>query len=357
MYLKKFFCFALILTILATASPVYAKSKIQSFFDLFLGALVNVVEEIIPPAPLPEKVEEQAEEEFVNPQEVKQVLRELKDIKRELNKFAKQLAKLPNSSDDLNAINSLLEQTSNFQAIINSGENLRDTIQEFRDAQMWDEINKFRAKVEIPKEMKQWNKEIKRIGKLLTQKKTKNAASEFGLDLEGAKAKVEELKSGLAKVQEYYNGGDLESAIEEFDELRQDLQPWDISNVLQRFQELITGFKKVKDQEIKNQVKETLSETVSAFNDADYQFARELMDESFSELMQLIYKVSAKKYNKEGMLNTMQQLEIKMKEKSEEKMQKEEIKTKTELAPESQSQPAPQSAPVESVPQPPPTTP
>lgn len=335
MNLKKILNLVLILTILTAASPVYAKSKVQLFFDSLLGSLANAVEEIVPKAPLSEEVEEQAKEEFVNPEEVRQVLRELKDIKRELNRFAKQLAKLPNSGDDVNSINRLLEQVNNFQAKINSGENLRDSIQEFRDAQMWDEINKFRAKVEIPKEMKQWNKEIKRIEKFFKQKKVQNAASEFGLNLEGTKTKVEELKSGLAKIQEYYNGGDLESAIEEFDSLRQDLQPWEISNVLQKFQELITGFKKVKDQEIKNQVKEMLSEAVNAFNDADYQFARELTDESFQELMQLIYNISAKKYNKEGMLNTIQRLETKMKEKSEEKnMQKEKIKTEAEPIPQ-----------------------
>ncbi len=163
-------------------------------------------------------------------------------------------------------------------------------------------------------------------------------------------------------MQEYYNSGDLESAIEELDDLRQDSQPWEIGNLLQRFQEVTTRLKKVKDQEIIGQVKETLSEVVTNFNEEEYQFARELMEESFNDLMQLIYKatpgVSGKKhYNKEGMMNTMEQLKIKMQEKAEEKKtQKEEAKTETEPLPESTVQPK-QQAPVESAPQPTPTTP
>lgn len=321
----KFFYIVLIVFVLAAASPAYAKSGTQSFFNRMLGALVNAVENIIPSAPLPDEVKEEAKEELVDPREVQQVLRELRDINRELKRFAKQLAKLPNSSDDVSAIHNLITQVENYRMAVNSGENLRDAIQDFRDAQMWDELNKFRAKVEVPKEMKNWNKEIKKIEKLLKQKKIQNASSEFGFDLEGARTKIQELKVGLSNVQEYYSAGDLESAIEEFDGLRQELQPWDLGNVLQRFNELAARLKKVKDQQIKEQVKETLSEIVSNFNDGDYQLARELMEENFNDLLQIIFKASGgvknwgKKYDKEGMMDTMEKIENKMKEKIEEK--------------------------------------
>lgn len=353
--MRNIFFAIIILGMFVFVSPASAKVDNNSFLAN-LGKLVQEifpgVQEILPsngevkeaPAPAPEEAQEQ--EEWVDPREVKQVLREIKDIRKELNRLAKQLKKLPNTQDDLNQINVILEQLANYESSLNQGTNLRDTIQDFREAQIWDQMNKIRAKIEIPKEMAQWGKEIKRLEKMLKQKKYQN----LGLDIESAKAKTEEIKSALARVKEYYNGGDLEGAMEEFNDLREDFGPWDISNVLQRMWELMNRLKSVKDEQIKNHVKEMFGEVTASFNEGEYRIARELMDESFNEAMQIIQKalsVGKKKgYSKQGFFEITEKLEEKLKNAAEEKKAKmQEKREKTIEQPQEQVQPAPQPAP------------
>lgn len=354
--MRKVFFAALIFTFLLSATPALAKITDNPF----LAAILKIVQDIMPGEEMTVPTPEEMDEEFVDPREVQQVLREIKDMRRELNRFIKELKKLANTAEDINQINGLLESVSNFETKIKAGEDLRETIQEFRDAQIWQEIQKFRAKIEIPREMKQWNLEIKRIEKLLKLKKVQSLTSDFGLNLEGVKVKLDEIKVALAAVQDYYNSGDLESAIEEFDGLRQDFHPGEINSVLQRMQDLAGRLKAVKDKEIKNQIKETLAEVVSNFNEGEYRIARELMDENFNELTKLIYQASSvgkkKGLNKQNWMQMMEKLEIKMKEKGEEKEQIKEMRVKPEempsAIPSTPSQP-PQPLPVQPVPTPP----
>lgn len=319
--MKKYLFFALALfsigavVLFASAKPVYAKGSGQSLLNYMIGSLAEAVENIVPPVPLQEQVEEQAEEEFVNPQEVQQVLRELKDIKRELGRIKKQAAKMANVADEVNSLNSFLDQANDFQVKINSGENLRDAIQDFRDARLWDEMNKIRTKIELPKEIKQWGKDIARAEKLIKQKKIQALSSEFGLDLTVGQSKLDEIKTVINNVQNSYNSGDLENAMEEFNDARQDFNPGEISSLLQRLQEISAPIKKIKDTEIKSQIKEVLSEVIENFNDGEFRLAREIFEDNFRDLQRAIFSASGRKYNKKGLMGTIEKIDKKMKEK------------------------------------------
>lgn len=309
----------LMLSVLAVASPVLAKASDNSFW----AAINKIVQDILPGGEeemvQPAVEEGQQDEEWVDPREVQQALKEMKDMKRELNRLVKQAKKLSNGATLASGMNTLLEQVASFESKINEGVDLRDNIQEFRDAQIWEEINKFRAQIEIPKEITQWNKEIKRLEKILTQKKYQN----LGLNLEGAKAKLAEVKDVLAKVREYYNSGDYESAMEEFDGLRQDLFIGEIGNVIQRTQELMNRLKTIKNVEVKTQIQEAFGEVISNFNDGEYRVARELMDESWNDIMKMINQalsVGKKKgVSKESFFQMTNKIEEQMKNKAEEK--------------------------------------
>lgn len=353
--MRKSFLIILILAGLVFSAPVLAKEKnnesfwatvINSFKNLFAQEETRAVPSTEEAIPVEEQKEEQ--EEYVDPREVKQVLREIKDQRRELNRIAKQLKKLPNSADDLNLISSLLEKIANFEKAIKSETNLRDTIQEFREEQIWEQMNILRAKAEIPREMKQWNQEIKKLERIIKQK----AFQKLGLDLEKAKAKIEELKAALAKVQEFYNSGDLESAIEEFDGLRQELHPGEISSVLYQMREVMDRLRMIKNEEIRNMVKELLNEVITNFNEGEYRVAREIMDESRNEIMSIIakaYKVGKKKgYTKEKFSEMAEKLEEQMRDKAEEKKARmEEIMEKVREMKAEPAQPAEQAKPAE----------
>ena len=317
--MQKTFLILLISGVLAVASPALAKTEGNSFW----AAVGKIVQDIMPGGEeekfQPVIEEEQQDEEWVDPREVQQVLREMKDIKRELNRMIKQAKKLSNGAAMVSDMNTLLGQVANFESKINEGVDLRDNIQEFRDAQLWEEVNKFRAQIEIPKEITQWNKEIKKLEKMLGQKKYQN----LGLNLDGAKTKVAEVKDVLAKVQEFYNSGDYESAMEEFNDLRQDLYIGEISNIIRRTQELAQRLKAVKNAEIKTQIQEVFSEVIDNFNEGEYRVARELMDESWNDIMKTINRalsVGKKKgVSRENFIQMTDKLEEQMKNKAEEK--------------------------------------
>lgn len=327
----------------------FVSLTIVNWGDKFLPANVfQLVQDIMPG----EKMmfpEMEKDEDFVDPREMQQVLREIKDIRRELNRFAKQFKKIANSENEMNQANVLLGQIQNWENLIKSGNNVRDNIQEFRDEQIWETVNQLRAKVEIPKELTQWQREIKRVATLLKQKKIQN----LGFDLNRAQTKLDETKSALARVQEFYNGGNLQDAIDEFDNLRQDFHPGEIMSVLQRMQEVNGKIKMVKDAAIQTQIKESLSEVIGNFNEGEYRFARELMDESHQDIMNTIYKIywmsKQKGFSQDDISAMTEKLGEQLQEKSEQKKSgmpfMPEQKIMMQVQPEAPTpvQPAPQS--------------
>lgn len=348
--MKKILFLSLSMALIA-ASPALAKDNDSSFW----AAASKLVQEVFQPEEMPINFEEGQEEEvmdeeFVDPKEVQQALREIKDQKRELTRLAKQAKKLAGGESILGEINTLLEQAIGFENSINEGVNLRDAIQEFRDAQIWEQLNSIRAKVEIPRELAQWNKEIKRLSTILKQKKYQN----LGLDLTIAKSKVEETKATLSRVQEFYNSGDFESAMEEFDELRQDFHPGEIMSVIQRMQELTNRLRTVKNAEIKERVKEAFNEVVSNFNEGEYRIARELMDESWNDIIRMINQaLSVGKKNgtsKQNIFQVTDKLQNQIKNKSEEKRMQDRPQVQPQSAPQPPvSQPREQVMPAERV--------
>lgn len=326
--MKKIFSVVIILAAFAIAMPAKASWQDSSFVATVLKIAENILSTEETPAVLPPE-QDVFEEEFVDPKEIQQVLREMKDMRRELNSFIKQLKKIANAGDDINQINSLLQQIAGFESAINAGTNLRDTIQEFRDLRIWEELNKFRAKIEIPRETSQWNKEIKKLEKMLIQKKYQN----LGFNFDAVRAKVGEIKSGVARVLELYNSGNLEEAIEEFNDLRQDFHPGEITSVIQRVQEITNRLKSVKNAEAREKIKAIFGEAISNFNEGEYRIARELIDESFNDIAGMISKASLigkkKGYSKDQILQMTEQLKEKVQGRVEEKtmrIQEEQVK-------------------------------
>ena len=337
--MNKIFFAVLILAVFLTAKPALAKTN-----DSLWAAIIKFAQEIIPGgegAMSQPMEEEKFDEDFVDPRELQQVLREIKDLKKELNRLAKQAGKTAGREATLADVNALLGQVSGFESNINSGTNVQEAIQEFREAEIWQDLNKIRAKIEIPKQKSQWEKEIKKLEKILNQKKFQN----LGLELSGVKTKLEENRAGLAKIQEFYNAGEFEEAMEEFNSLREDFNPVDVGNILQRTQELTNRLKTIKNAEVRNKVKEIYQEVIDNFNQGEYRVAWELMNESWQDIMNLVSKASSvgKKqgYSKEGFLQMSNKLEQQVKGKAEEKRaiiqerreEKQEVKEKIEPAP------------------------
>lgn len=291
----------LFVVVVAVGLLIGAPQRVAAAFDpmLFLGAAAEALKGLFVQSDDEQPMEEeQNPEDFVDPKEIQRVTMEIKNMKKEISRLSKQIKKLPNSADDVNQMNVIMEQLSGFQTRINSGQDVRDALQEFYDEQIWEQINLMRAKVEVPLEIGRWNKEIKRAEKSLSQKKFQVA----GLDIARAQQKLQEVKNTLAQVESSYNAGDLETAIQELDDVRQEFHPGEIMATVQRMQELYTRLKRVKDAAIKTQIQDALSEVVTEFNDGEYRAARELLDETWPEIMKIVGQATAprKKGVKQG---------------------------------------------------------
>lgn len=291
----------------------------------FWAAISKIVQDIMPGGegsenfeqPPPE--EEFQPEDFIDPREIQQVQREIKDLKKELTRLAKQARKLPNAGDIANEINNLLDQLNSFNSRIAEGVNVREAIQDFRDAQIWNELNSIRGKIEIPRELANWNKEVKKLERLLKQKKYQN----LDINLDGVRAKVQEVQNSLSKVQDLYNAGEFEEAMEELNNLREEFSPWDISNVIQRTQEVMSKLGRIKSEEIRNQIKEIWAEVINNFNEGEYRVAWELMNESQQDVWGLINKALSvgkrKGPSRENFFQMTDKLEERLRDKAEEK--------------------------------------
>lgn len=334
--MRSLFIGALVLGLLGFAPSAHAAFDLQSF----LGAAARFVQNAFSPEEengAPE--EEQNPEDFVDPAEIRRVTQDIKNMRRELTRFAKQIQKLPNSSDDATQIQNLLGELSSAEQKLQSGTDVRETLQDFYDARIWEDINKIRAKIEVPKEITQWTKEIKRAEKSLALKKYQT----LGLDTAQAKQKLQEVKNMLVQVESFYGAGDLESAIETLDEVRQDFHPGEVMGVADRMYQIATALKRVKDATVKTQIQNVLQDAVSEFNSGEYRAARELMDEAAPEIMKIITTVTSAGKKKVNVQQNMNQLGEKIKEKMETIRQKgEETERRKE---EMQKPPMPQQTP------------
>ena len=117
--------------------------------------------------------EDSEQQDFVDPREIKDALRQLKDVKKEIQRTLKKAQKTNNFTNEVTELNSLLSEVAQFSESIGGadGSDQREALQEFYDAQLWDRFNDIRVKIEFPQEIKNIEKELKRVEKLLASKK------------------------------------------------------------------------------------------------------------------------------------------------------------------------------------------
>lgn len=233
--------------------------------------------------------------DFVDPNEVKRVLKEITNMRSEIKRTISQNKKTVGASDlsELNAV--LAEADKAYTAIKNSSdEEMRSNMQEFYEGQYWERIQAVRTRLEIPRELKQMAPIFRRLEKTLATKAIQN----IGLDIARAKQRVAEMKQLMNQVQTAYNSGDMETAQEAMQELRESGgHPGEIEGTIFRFRDIKNMVKRVKDEAVRNEVDSVLQEVVDAFNNGDYREARETMDEYADDLQRLLSTLMKTKMN------------------------------------------------------------
>lgn len=227
------------------------------------------------------------QEEPISPAEIQQIKREVQQLKAQIKSILSQARKLQEFSADVSSLN---EISSNLDALsaalanaISDPAGTREAIQEYRDEEYWNILNEIRAKLEIPKEIKRHTASLRRLEKVL---QVKNVGT-LGLDLDLVRALVSEMKQALSNAQSQFAAGNIEEAKEAMQVFYEN-SPGDIEGVIYQIRDVKNRLNKIKDTSIRSQVDQILQEVVSAFNAGEYRDAREVMNQYFKELMQII---------------------------------------------------------------------
>lgn len=270
-----------------------------------------------PPPPQPSEgehgstmTEEAAPQEFIDPRQIQDGLRNMKQFRGELQRTLREIKKQA-SSADLDELNGVLAEVNKLYAAASNSSDLsaaNDAVREFYDNQYWEKINSVRARLQIPKEIKQINQSAKRLEKILKTKSIQN----IGLDIAKAQQTLAEMKQAADIVQNLYNSGNYQEAQEEMQFFHEGGHPGEIEGTIFRIRDIKNMAKRVKDTAVRAEVDSVLQEVIDAFNAGEYRDARETMDEYADDLQRLISQLvqaqSRRGYNRRDSSTKVQSL-------------------------------------------------
>lgn len=253
---------------------------------------VDTPEKPLPPEITPPSFDEDKPEPPPDPRECRDVRRQIRDQFRELNRFEKMLRKAK-LEGDLQMLVALRAKLKEFDVAI-AKECTRERIQEFHDEQIWEEINKFRCKAELPQQFVQIERELKRLERQSTPKRMQFT----GLDQERYKANLGRVKQALADAKAAVASGGCEDANEAMQTFWEEgMHPGEIMGVVNRLYELGKQLRRVKDPNVRALFAEALQPVIDAANEGDFREANQALNDVFNELQQMLFKViNSRKY-------------------------------------------------------------
>lgn len=268
--------------------------------------------ETSPPPPMEQQgefTEQEPPQEFIDPRQIQEGIRNINQFRNEIKRTIKEI-KRQASASDLNELTQVQSEVDKLYAAARSSnlEEANDAVRDFYDNQYWEKINSVRARLQIPKEIKQINQSVKRLEKILKTKAIQN----IGLDIARAQQTMEEMKQAADKVQSLYNSGEYQEAQEEMQFFHEGGHPGEIEGTIFRIRDIKNMAKRVKDATVKAEVDGVLQEVIDAFNAGEYRDARETMDEYADDLQRLISQLvqaqSRRGYNRRDSSTKVQNL-------------------------------------------------
>ncbi|MEK7609435.1 MAG: hypothetical protein AAB476_03075, partial [Patescibacteria group bacterium] len=193
--------------------------------------------------------QEQEREEFIDPRQIQDGLRNMNQFRNEIKRTIREIRRQA-SQADLDELNRTLAEVDQLYSTASNSSNpsdANDAVREFYDNQYWDKVNNVRARLQIPKEIKQITQSIKRLEKIITTKSVKN----IGLDLDKVAAALAEMKQTADTVQNLYNSGEYQDAQEEMRFFHEGGQPGEIEGVIFRIRDIKNMAKRVKDTAVR----------------------------------------------------------------------------------------------------------
>lgn len=236
---------------------------------------------------------EMFQEDFVDPREIENTLRDLGRMKSETRGFVKRAAKLPEikqrAEEIIKEIDSYIASIKNPPADYTQ----REALQEFYDARMWEEVQKIRTQLELPRMLKDLPAAVKKVERLIKLK----SYQKIGLDLVSINSYLAEVKETIKEAQSLHQAGDWEGAMETLQFMNENGHPGELEGVIRRLKEANDRIKTIKDKDVKAQLLESLVPVIEAVNEGDFRFANEILNEIFPEIYDIIkrsYKLNSK---------------------------------------------------------------
>ena len=242
----------------------------------------------------------------------KNVLREMRDQKRELQRTCAQLKRLKNVTTELAACTDLAAKVAEWEGKIKSwngsfSQELRDLMDDYRELQVWEELEILRLKANLPRELNQFFRDYLRVEKLLKQKSFQKIT---WLDWPAITAKFGEIKALHAEAKACYEASDLQCASEKLNEARETNYPGELEGSLHMLRGLNDMLRQVKDPDVKTEVQSLLQPAIDSINTGEWRDGRQEIESFNQELNQFLqYIVRAQQRKRKAPDDTMQRLE------------------------------------------------
>lgn len=264
---------------------------------------------------------EEAPPQPLNPQELKDAIRQTSDLIREIRRLKKQAVrnKVNGVTEELNALEA---QVIEFQKRLKAAkiQDGREVLEDFWQENFWEQINPLRIKIDLPNELREIAKRLKEAERMLATQSTQKAFTGLGINLEAVKSKLAEIRAAYENTQNLYNAGNIDEVDEAMQVIREPgNHPGNILGILSGARETWNRLRQIRDQAIRDAIKEVLQPIIDAINDSDYQEAQFLQNEIGQELDRIFIKAmqaNMRSNNRNDILKRLDKLENLLGEKS-----------------------------------------
>ena len=237
--------------------------------------------------------EQEEQRPMINPQQIRETLRQINDQTRELKRLQTRAKRTPGAQSLMGEISGLVAKLSEFKQKMRSSDpdELEEAMESFHDSQIWEAIGSLRIKIELPKQLARMEKELTRAEKLLKQKVFQTLTT-IGVNFDRINEDLAGMRGRLSSIKNLLGSGSVEDIQDAMQDLFEGGHPGEIQGALQRMRELSNGLRRVRNAEIRKELLEIVQPVIDAFNDGDYKEANELLNELSPEMRKLLSRLS-----------------------------------------------------------------
>lgn len=264
--------------------------------------------------------QEEAPPQPANPQELRDAIKQTTELLRDIQRLKKLAVR--NKVTGIEELSVIQAQIIEFQnrlkaAKVSTG---REILEDFWQENFWEQITPLRLKIELPNELREIAKRLKEADRLIASPAMQKAFVGLGVNLDAVKNKITEIRAAYENAKSLYDANNLEEIDEAMQIIRENgNHPGNITSMMFGIRETWNRLRQIRDEELRNAIKEALQPIIEAINEGDYQEAQFLQNEIGQELDRIINKAleAGLRGNKRNdLLNRLNKLENLLEEKS-----------------------------------------